>query len=340
MDDMECSDFVEEELETTIKLLLLGTSCTGKTSLLTHYLKPTTTFTRCHSPTTTTEYYEHKTTTGPEDVTVMLWDTPPFEVMYPVVKGYRGGGGGGKDPSLKYSSLYKGLGGVILTLDIFNEDFDLHGISLVLSRIKKECGSVKTPPVTVVFGKWDLVDRTDDYGFDVKAMYDAVLNVLDDKLTPSGYASLRTSVSQDRNVAQVFEMAVENYFRWGKGRSDDVLQDASTLSAKKPKSKKKKSKPAVAEKEKLYKDDEEDKFQSSLKPKPKNLFGDPADTQTAHSSEHGSPPIPSDALAPQSGGSGAPTTPRRRRTGGKKNAVDLIQSAAKSAVPQENCVIS
>ena len=217
-----------------------------------------------------------------------------------------------------------------MVLDIFDETFDLNHVQRMLNRIKKETKD-KTPPVTVVFNKWDLVDVTADYGFDVKAMYDLVFDVLDKELTPQGYASLRTSVKENRNVTEIFETAATNYFRWGKG-TNDVLQDVSVGSVKKPKSKKKDKK----KKDKPPPDAPPGMSPSPKSPVKKDMFAEEVVKPKALFEDE-------EKSADDAAASDAPAaaTPRKRRTGGKKTATDHIQNAAKQALPQQGeCTLS
>jgi GTPase SAR1 family protein len=346
-DDMMCSDFVEEEMEVTIKMIVLGASCSGKSELVQKYITPSTKFSPMHTATNTNCFYE-KRLDGDDGTptTLMIWDLPPFEVMYPPNVHYAGVAS--TNPDLKHASLFKGIGGIALVLDLFNETFSLPNTQRIIARVKRETGD-RLPPVTVVFSKWDLVDKTDSHGFDVKALYDGVLDLLDEELTQNGYASVRASSKDGSNVEKIFEMTARNYFRWGKGSSKDVLQDVAVLSAKKPKTKKErteKKERKEKEKEKQKKQEDADKSAPSSPKKPKQLFassggdgaaagnGDVDQTASGGASGDGS-----EANGDSTAATGA--TPRKRRTGGKKSAKDQLQAAAKNAVPQNaECILS
>jgi len=169
-------------------------------------------------------------------------------------------------------------------------------------------------------------------------------------------------VKEDRNVTSVFAQAASNYFRWGKG-TNDVLQDATVLSAKKPKSRRKgkgKEKgepdtpPPAKGGKKLFEEAAEEEGtpgkgtpgkdgsprQALFTHSPKGpRTGPQFQKEGAGTLDMGSSPVEEeaagDAVATLS------STPRRRRTGGRKSKAGQLQNLAKSAAaPQADCTVS
>ena len=298
--DMEELDFVEEDLETSIKVLFLGPTLSGKSTII-------STLTSSPSPTKTlsVEYNEHTMLGGGRE-RLMLYDTP--------------GKFNFEGPSCK------NVGAVVITVDLpSSEDYDVEvkGIGVTLGLLKRNVTPL--PPCIVCFTKWDKAEGEGwgDRGSMLRKAYEDVLETCD-AFVGGMYSVVRLDCRNEEEVSKLAGKVVGNYRIWGRG-TQDVFADAGDVGGTGKKKKKKKKKKKVVEEE----GEGEDKNGSvgflDSNPQPKQLFGSTSPTAEANGGGAGEEVMV--------------RKPRKRRTNGKKSLVTKAKDARKR-IQEEGCMQS
>lgn len=164
---------LEEDIETSLKVIVVGNGQVGKTSMITRFAKGI--FTNEYKKTIGVDFLEkrmHLNSIG-EEVTFLLWDTAGQEEYQAITRTY-----------------YKGAGCCILAFSTVDRaSFD--AIESWHAKVREECGNIV---MVLVQNKIDLMD---DAAMDAREV-----EYLAKKLRLKLY---RTCVKDDMNVSEVFQ---------------------------------------------------------------------------------------------------------------------------------------
>jgi Ras-related protein Rab-23 len=180
---------IEENFDTTLKLIVVGNGQVGKTSMITRYAKGV--FTNEYKKTLAVDFLEktaYLNSTG-EEITFHLWDTAGQEEYDQLTRTY-----------------YKGAGACIIAFSTIDRDsFD--AIEKWYQKVTAECGNIL---MVLVQNKVDLMD-------DAKMSTHEVEHIAK-KLKLKLY---RTCVKDNLNIDDVFQHLGEQYiFRGGEAALD------------------------------------------------------------------------------------------------------------------------
>jgi Ras-related protein Rab-23 len=174
---------LEQDIDTTLKVIVVGNGQVGKTSMITRFAKGI--FTNEYKKTIGVDFLEKKmylSTIG-EEVTFLLWDTAGQEEYDALTRTY-----------------YKGAGACILAFSTTDRDsFD--AIESWYKKVQDECGSIV---MVLVQNKVDLMDEA--------TMDSKEVEFLAKKLHLKLY---RTCVKDDLNVSEVFQHLGAEFVRSG-----------------------------------------------------------------------------------------------------------------------------
>lgn len=167
----------EEDIETAIKVVIVGNGAVGKSSMIQRYCKGV--FTKDYKKTIGVDFLERQIEVRGEDVRLMLWDTAGQEEFDAITKAY-----------------YRGAQACVLTFSTVDRSSFL-AIESWKRKVEDECGEV---PMVLVQNKIDLLEQA------VVAPEEA--EGLAKKLRLRFY---RTSVKEDLNVKEVFKYLADKY---------------------------------------------------------------------------------------------------------------------------------
>lgn len=173
----------EQDVDTTLKVIVVGNGQVGKTSMITRFARGI--FTNEYKKTIGVDFLEKKLFLNGigEDVTFLLWDTAGQEEYDAITRGY-----------------YKGAGACILAFSTTDRaSFD--AIESWQRKVCDECGSIS---MVLVQNKVDLMDDA--------AMAAQEVEYLAKKLKLKLY---RTCVKDDLNVAEVFTHLGQEFVKNG-----------------------------------------------------------------------------------------------------------------------------
>jgi len=174
---------LEQDIDTTLKVIVVGNGQVGKTSMITRFAKGI--FTNEYKKTIGVDFLEkkmHLSSIG-EEVTFLLWDTAGQEEYDALTRTY-----------------YKGAGACILAFSTTDKDsFD--AIESWYKKVQDECGNIV---MVLVQNKVDLMDEACMDARDVE--------FLAKKLRLKLY---RTCVKDDLNVSEVFQHLGAEFVRSG-----------------------------------------------------------------------------------------------------------------------------
>lgn len=174
---------LEQDFDTTLKVIVVGNGQVGKTSMITRFAKGI--FTNEYKKTIGVDFLEKKMLlAGPgEDVTFLLWDTAGQEEYDAITRTY-----------------YKGAGACILAFSTTDRDsFD--AIESWYKKVHDECGNIV---MVLVQNKVDLLDQA--------VMSKEEVEQTAKKLRLKLY---RTCVKDDMNVSEVFTHLGGEFIRGG-----------------------------------------------------------------------------------------------------------------------------
>lgn len=176
-------EMLEQDVDTTLKVIVVGNGQVGKTSMITRFAKGI--FTNEYKKTIGVDFLEKKmylTSLG-EEVTYLLWDTAGQEEYDAITRTY-----------------YKGAGACVLAFSTTDRaSFD--AIESWHQKVTDECG-----PVTMVLVQ-NKVDMMDDAQMEARDV-----EHLAKKLRLKLY---RTCVKDDLNIAEVFTHLGTEFIRAG-----------------------------------------------------------------------------------------------------------------------------
>lgn len=174
---------LEQDIDTTLKVIVVGNGQVGKTSMITRFAKGI--FTNEYKKTIGVDFLEkkmHLSSIG-EEVTFLLWDTAGQEEYDALTRTY-----------------YKGAGACILAFSTTDRDsFD--AVESWYKKVQNECGNIT---MVLVQNKVDLMDEA--------TMDSREVEFLAKKLRLKLY---RTCVKDDLNVSEVFQHLGAEFVRSG-----------------------------------------------------------------------------------------------------------------------------
>ena len=171
---------LEEDIETAVKVVVVGNGAVGKSSMIQRYCKGI--FTKDYKKTIGVDFLEKQLLLNGNDVRLMLWDTAGQEEFGAITKAY-----------------YRGAQACVLVFST-TDRASFEAIENWKSKIEEEVGS--NIPLVLVQNKIDLLD-------------DAVVeqeeaDSLAKRLKLRFY---RTSVKEDLNINEVFKYLAEKHIQ-------------------------------------------------------------------------------------------------------------------------------
>lgn len=169
----------EEDIETAIKVVVVGNGAVGKSSMIQRYCKGI--FTQEYKKTIGVDFLERQIEVNCEDVRLMLWDTAGQEEFDAITKAY-----------------YRGAQACVLVFSTVDRD-SFKAVESWKKKVENECGQII---MVLVQNKIDLIDQA------VISKEEA--EELAKRLRIRFY---RASVKDDLNVSEVFRYLVEEYLK-------------------------------------------------------------------------------------------------------------------------------
>eukprot|EP00764_Aduncisulcus_paluster_P008075 gnl/Carplike_NY0171/2633_a3539_559.p1 GENE.gnl/Carplike_NY0171/2633_a3539_559~~gnl/Carplike_NY0171/2633_a3539_559.p1 ORF type:complete len:254 (-),score=87.09 gnl/Carplike_NY0171/2633_a3539_559:117-878(-) len=170
-----------EDVDLTLKCIVVGNGAVGKTSLITRFVKGE--YTDEYKKTIGTDFLETEfySESADEEVTLHLWDTAGQEVFSTITRSY-----------------YRGSALCILAFSTVDRaSFD--AIKKWMSRVEEECGPI---PMVIMQNKIDLLTDSSEVSL---VDGDALAKELDLPI-------VRTCVKDERGVKELFDTLVSTYF--------------------------------------------------------------------------------------------------------------------------------
>jgi len=201
----------EEDLEISIKVLVVGNGAVGKSSMIQRYCKGT--FTKEYKKTIGVDFLEKTINYEEEEVRLMLWDTAGQEEFDAITKAY-----------------YRGAQACVLAFSTVDHA-SYTAVQRWRGKVLEECGNI---PMVLVQNKIDLLESATVTKEEAES--------LAKKLKVRLY---RTSVKEDFNVSTVFEYLAKQYVEGMKEVDEEEtipqiaappVKDARSSSKKKKKS--------------------------------------------------------------------------------------------------------
>jgi len=174
---MYISDLYEDDLEISVKVVIVGNGAVGKSSMIQRYCRGI--FTRNYKKTIGVDFLEKQLRIGGEEVRLMLWDTAGQEEFDAITKAY-----------------YRGAQACVVAFSTVDRaSFD--AVMKWKKKVEDECGAI---PMVLVQNKIDLVHEAEVYPEEVERL-----------AKEFNMRLYRTSVKEDLNVDDVFQHLAENY---------------------------------------------------------------------------------------------------------------------------------
>ncbi|CAK9797963.1 Ras-related protein Rab-23 [Anthophora quadrimaculata] len=187
----------EEELEISLKVVIVGNGAVGKSSMIQRFCKGT--YTRDYKKTIGVDFLEREIEVDGEDVRLMLWDTAGQEEFDAITAAY-----------------YRGAHACVLAYSATDRDsFD--AIPSWKLKVENECGEI---PTVLVQNKMDLVDQCVIDPDEAERLGRAL-----------GCKLLRTSVKEDVGVMSVFRHLASRCLHEMRRCDDDYQDDLRLYSA-------------------------------------------------------------------------------------------------------------
>jgi len=174
---MYITDIRDEDVEISVKVVIVGNGAVGKSSMIQRYCRGS--FTKTYKKTIGVDFLEKQLRIHGEDVRLMLWDTAGQEEFDAITKAY-----------------YRGAQACVVAFSTTDRD-SLLAVRKWKKKVEDECGDI---PMVLVQNKIDLISQSDIDQFDAERLAGEV-----------GMRLYRTSVKEDLNVGSVFQHLAENY---------------------------------------------------------------------------------------------------------------------------------
>uniref|UniRef100_T1IX75 Ras-related protein Rab-23 n=1 Tax=Strigamia maritima TaxID=126957 RepID=T1IX75_STRMM len=185
----------EEEIETAIKVVIVGNGAVGKSSMIQRYCKGI--FTKDYKKTIGVDFLERQIQFHGEDVRLMLWDTAGQEEFDAITKAY-----------------YRGAQACVLAFSTVDRASFL-AVESWKKKVEDECGAI---PMVLVQNKIDLMDHA--------TLAPEEAEHLARKLRVRFY---RASVKEDLNVNEIFRYLVDRYFAQSHSLGDEEIIPQKSL---------------------------------------------------------------------------------------------------------------
>ena len=232
-----------DEVEDSIKVIVVGDGNVGKTSMLRRFVKGD--FTDQYKKTIGAEFMEKEVYCGGNTVKLMLWDTAGQEVFDALT-----------------SSYYRGAGTAVLAFSTIDRDSFMN-IAKWKAKVEAQCGDIT---MVLCQTKGDLIDQavvTEQEAQDLAANLRMTF--------------FRISTKEDSNVTELFEFAAQQTIVQREVRHQQAIeqQKAKDASVEKDGAKKEKKEKKDKKKKKDKDDDavEENGDDDANPPPPKKITG-------------------------------------------------------------------
>jgi Ras-related protein Rab-23 len=181
---------LEQDMEVSLKVIIVGNGKVGKTSMLTRFAKGL--MTEQYKKTIGTDFMEKEIVLGSsgETVRLMLWDTAGQEMFAGLTRNY-----------------YRGSGAVVYVFSTIDHE-SFTQITRWKDKVENECGELVS---VLVQNKVDLLDEA-------KVTSEEAENLAKEL----GMKLYRTSVKDNLHVNEVFEHVAEQYIKRGGESSIDT----------------------------------------------------------------------------------------------------------------------
>jgi len=184
---MFISDLYEDDLEISIKVVIVGNGAVGKSSMIQRYCRGI--FTKSYKKTIGVDFLEKQLRINGEEVRLMLWDTAGQEEFDAITKAY-----------------YRGAQACVVAFST-TDRASLDAVNKWKKKVEDECGQI---PMVLVQNKIDLMHQSQVSNDEVERLSRDL-----------GMRLYKTSVKEDLNVASVFQHLAENYVSKVKSFNDE-----------------------------------------------------------------------------------------------------------------------
>ena len=187
-----------EDIETSLKIIVVGNGVVGKTSMAQRFAKNI--YTDDYKKTLGVDFLLKKKYIKQIDkeVEFMIWDTAGQEYYDAITRKY-----------------YKGASGALIVFSI-TDKLSFDSVRKWKEKVRSECNDI---PILLVMNKIDLINQV----------------VIDDKQAENLASELhmplyKVSVKENLNVNEVFDNLAIEYFKKGMNYKSDTLQNVSEIS--------------------------------------------------------------------------------------------------------------
>lgn len=174
---MYITDIRDEDIEISVKVVIVGNGAVGKSSMIQRYCRGT--FTKSYKKTIGVDFLEKQLRIHAEDVRLMLWDTAGQEEFDAITKAY-----------------YRGAQACVVAFSTTDRD-SLLAVRKWRKKVEEECGDI---PMVLVQNKIDLISQSEIDQLEAERL-----------AAECNMRLYRTSVKEDLNVGSVFQHLAENY---------------------------------------------------------------------------------------------------------------------------------
>jgi len=174
---MYITDLRDEDIEISVKVVIVGNGAVGKSSMIQRYCRGT--FTKSYKKTIGVDFLEKQLRVHGEEVRLMLWDTAGQEEFDAITKAY-----------------YRGAQACVIAFSTTDRD-SLLAVKNWRKKVEDECGDI---PMVMVQNKIDMIAQSEINQQEAEALSKECNMKL-----------YRTSVKEDLNVGVVFQHLAENY---------------------------------------------------------------------------------------------------------------------------------
>jgi len=177
------TSMMEQEMEVSLKVIIVGNGKVGKTSMLTRFARGI--MTETYKKTIGTDFMEKEIVlpSSGETVLLMMWDTAGQEMFAGLTRNY-----------------YRGSGAVVYVFSTIDHE-SFTQIPRWKEKVEEECGEIVS---VLVQNKVDLIDEAKVTSVEAEALAKEL-----------GMKLYRTSVKENLQVNEVFEHVAEVFVKRG-----------------------------------------------------------------------------------------------------------------------------